>query len=138
MARRRERLVNEEQIIAAVDHLNEQLLTLSDAIPSSLEGLYPEFDYPDCGPEIYLVLLEEEIKRVEEKIKQAEESQDDSLQRLLAMLLECATALWRAGVGPVLGDNQQDTSHLRLADKPEIGNDLYEPPALNNDHNQSR
>jgi hypothetical protein len=84
--------VNEEQIIAAVDHLNEQLQTLPDTTPCSLEGLYPDFENPECGPEIYLTLVEEEIERIEEELRQQVESQDESLQKLHSMLLKCVTA----------------------------------------------
>ena len=129
--------MNEEQIIAAVDHLNEQLHTLPDATPCSLEGLYPDFDYPECCPEVYLTLVEEEIESVEEKLRQHEGSQDDSLQRLLVMLQECASALWRTGVGSVFGEGQRETSYSCLDSEADTDNDLSEPPLANNDYDQS-
>lgn len=89
---------DEAAIIAAVDTLNEQLKTLPDTTPCSLEGLYPEFDYPEHSPEVYLALLGQEIEQVDEQIGQTEEGQQASLQRLRSMLLECISALHSAGV----------------------------------------
>ena len=52
----------------------------------------------------------------------------------LAMLQELVSTLRSAGVESVFRENQPDTAHLRLADEPEIGNDLESP--TNNDHDQ--
>ena len=88
----------ETLIISAVDRLNEQLATLPETVFASIQGLYPEFGYPDCGPEMYLVLIEEEIASVSQKLEQALGEEREPLERLKAMLEECATALRRAGV----------------------------------------
>src|SRR2546427_3531021 len=72
---------DEAAIIAAVDILNEQLKTLPDTTPCSIEGLYPEFDQPEHGPEVYLALLGQEIEHVDEQIGQTEEGQRASLQQ---------------------------------------------------------
>src|SRR2546425_5451380 len=49
--------VNQDAVIAAIDHLNEQLKTLPDHYPCSLEGLYPDFDDPDTDAYAYMALL---------------------------------------------------------------------------------
>jgi hypothetical protein len=90
--------VNEEQVIAAVAHLNELLLTLPDTTPCSLEGLWPEFDYPDHSPGVYLVVLEAEMRQVEERIIAGEYDEPEALDRLMNMLMQCAVALRQAGV----------------------------------------
>jgi len=64
--------------------------------------------------EIYLALVEEEAKQVQEKIKQAEEGQDESRKRLLAMLMECAVVLRLAGVESGFRDDQEETLQLPL------------------------
>lgn len=90
---------DEHAIIIAVIHLNEQLQKLPDGFYCSLEGLYPTFDDPDTGPEIYLSFVTREIVMVEEKMARYKDiSPPEPLQRLLAMLEECATALRNAGV----------------------------------------
>lgn len=87
--------MNEADIIAAVDRLNEQLKTLPDSVPCSIDGLYPDFEFLDCGPEMYLTALVDELQDVEEKLMVAP---DAGLQRLREMLIECAIALRSAGV----------------------------------------
>ena len=89
------RPMDEAAIIAAVERLNEQLQTLPDSVPCSIDGLYPDFEFLDCGPEMYLVALNDELKDVEEKLAVAP---DTELQRLREMLIECAVALGKAGV----------------------------------------
>src|SRR5690349_694876 len=39
--------VDQEAVIAAVDHLNDQIKTLPSEVPCSIEDLYPDFDDPD-------------------------------------------------------------------------------------------
>lgn len=114
--------MNEAAIIAAVDHLHEQLRMLPDDVSCSLEDLYPDFDNPDCGPEMYLALLEGEARHVKARIDQAGEDQREPLQRLLAMLVECAGSLRLAGV----------TTLCR--GEAEIGDDPHEPCAGSNGH----
>lgn len=87
--------MNEADIIKAVERLNEQLKTLPDSVPCSIDGLYPDFEFLDCGPEIYLATLTDELQDVEEKLMVAPEA---SLQQLREMLIECAIALGKAGV----------------------------------------
>jgi len=89
---------DETAIMGAVNRLNEQLRTIPDTIYCPIEGLYPEFDNPDCGPEVYLVLVESEITWVSQKLEQALPEQREPLERLKAMLEECAASLRRAGV----------------------------------------
>lgn len=78
--------MDEAAIIAAVERLNEELEALN--IGCSLEGLYPEFDYPDHSPSVYLHLLEEEMKQAEAA----------GNAQLVTILMDCATALRGAGV----------------------------------------
>jgi len=121
--------MNEAAIIAAVDHLNEQLLTLPDDIPCSLEGLYPDFDFPDCGPEMYLALLEDEARQVKAKIGQAEEGPQAPLQRLLLMLVKCAVVLRLAGVTTLFDDDQAETVLPPQAGEAAAGSEPSEPLA---------
>jgi hypothetical protein len=78
--------MDEAAIIAAVERLNEQLATLD--IGCLVEGLYPEFDYPDHSPGVYLSLLEEEMKQAEAA----------GNTQLVTILMQCAAALRSAGV----------------------------------------
>lgn len=78
--------MDEAAIIAAVERLNEQLQTLD--IGCAMEGLYPEFGYPDHSPDVYLYLLEEEMKQAELK----------GSAQLVTILMQCAIALRSAGV----------------------------------------
>lgn len=89
--------LDEKAVMAAVDHLNEQLATLPDGVYCPIEGLYPEFGMPVCGPEAYFVLLTVEVESVERQIEQSDDK--EPLQRLLAMLQDCVSALNSAGVG---------------------------------------
>lgn len=89
---------DEQAIMDAVNRLNERLRTIPDTLYCPIEGLYPEFDNPDCGPEVYLVLVESEIVWVSQKLEQALGEERDPLERLKAMLEECAATLRRAGV----------------------------------------
>ncbi len=89
---------DETAIMEAVNRLNELLRTIPDGLYCPIEGLYPEFDNPDCGPEVYLVLVESEITWVSQKLEQALPDHLEPLERLKVMLEECATALRRAGV----------------------------------------
>lgn len=52
--------MQEVAVMAAVDRLNALLVTLPELIPCLIEGIYPEFGYPDCGSEKYLALLEDQ------------------------------------------------------------------------------
>lgn len=90
-----QRRMDEAAIIAAVDKLNEQLETLPLAVPCGIQGLYPNFEEPDCGPQMYLSVLMDEIEQVDKEL--LEHSTED-LQRFRSMLLECSIALQRAGV----------------------------------------
>jgi len=90
--------VDETQIIAAIQRLHEQLLTLPDTTLCLIEEVYPDFDDPDCGPQAYLALIEEEIRRVEQELILNTTDDKEPLQRLRKMLLECALTLRRAGV----------------------------------------
>jgi hypothetical protein len=123
--------MDEAAIIAAVDRLNEQLQTLPDTIGCSVEDLYPDFDYPDCGPEVYLALVEDEARQIRERIEQAAEVPTEDLQRLLAMLVECAVSLRLAGVTTLFEGDLEETA---LAGEAEIGDDPQEPPASSNGH----
>src|SRR5712692_7293239 len=46
--------IDQEAIVSAIDHLNEQLKTLPDNVPCSLEDLYPDFADPDCDAYTYM------------------------------------------------------------------------------------
>lgn len=89
-------VVSKEEVTAAVDHLNEQLQALDAAIYCSLQGLYPDFDDPDCNEYVYLTMLQLEIMSVDEQIKQG--GDEEPLQRLLEVLQACVSAFARAGI----------------------------------------
>ena len=122
--------MDERAIIAAVDKLNEGLKTLPDNVPCSIEDLYPDFDIPECGPEMYLALLEGEALEVKAKIDQADEGQREPLQRLLAMLGECAAALHLAGVTLDSDGDQEETATLNLTGDVETCTDQAESSEL--------
>ena len=90
--------MNEAQIMAAVERLHEQLAALPGDITTLVDEVFPDFDEPDCGPDVFLELLEFEIDRVEHELLAQGSGQSEPLQRLRAMLLECSTALHNAGV----------------------------------------
>jgi hypothetical protein len=89
--------MDERAIIAAVDKLNEDLKTLPEWVPCSIDGLYPEFDYEPFGPHVYLRLLEQEMKDAD-KILKAHPDEQIVVERLITMLMQCAIALRQAGV----------------------------------------
>lgn len=90
---------DEHAITIAVIHLNEELRKLPDEFYCPLEGLYPTFDEPDTGPEIYLAFVTREIVVVEERMAQYRQVEPpEPLKRLLGLLKECATSLRNAGV----------------------------------------
>ena len=91
--------MNAGEVTAAIDHLNEQLKTLPDEVPCSLEGLYPDFDDPDLNEYAYWTLLSREIEDTEKDIELVGYENAELLRRLLAMLRECASALERPGIG---------------------------------------
>jgi len=126
--------MNEQAIIAAVDRLNEQLRTLPDWLGCPMEDLYPDFDDPDCGPEVYLALLEDEARQIKARVEQAEENQIEPLQRLLAMLVECAVVLRLAGVTTLFEGGQEEVAPLLPTNEAEIGDDPQQPPAGYNGH----
>ena len=126
--------MNEAAIIAAVDRLNEQLKTLPDWLGCAMEDLYPDFDFPECGPEMYLALLEDEARQVKARIEQAEESQHDAFTRLLAMLVECAVVLRLAGVTTFFDSDLEELALMPPTGETEIGDDPQEPPAGHNGH----
>jgi len=90
--------MDEAAIIAAVDRLNEQLQLLPNWVPCGIDGLYPEFDYADHGPDMYLALVEVEMCEAEGRLMRAEEGEKEALTRLVTMLMQCAIALREAGV----------------------------------------
>ena len=82
----------------AVDQLNDRLRSLPPGVESEITGLYPEFDDPELGPDKYAVLLTEEVERVEQELAACGDEERAPLERLHAMLLDCARTLQRAGV----------------------------------------
>jgi hypothetical protein len=90
--------IDQEAIVAAIAHLNEQLQTLLDDTPCSLEDLYPDFDDPDCDAYVYMAMLRLEIRDTEQDIELVGYDNAEPLRQLLTMLRECASALERAGV----------------------------------------
>lgn len=90
--------MDEAAIIAAADRFNEQLQLLPEWVPCGIDGLYPEFDYPDHSPDIYLALVEVEMRHTEERLMRAEDSEKEALIRLITILMQCAIALRAAGV----------------------------------------
>jgi|SRR6266699_86624 len=93
--------IDQEAIVAAIEHLNEQLQTLPDDVPCSLENLYPDFDDPDCDAYVYMAMLMLEIRDTEQDIQLVGYDNAEPLRRLLTMLQECVSALERAGVAVV-------------------------------------
>jgi hypothetical protein len=88
--------IDKEAITKAIDHFNEQLNTLPDTVICAIDGLYPDFEDDLIGPEVYLSFVEDEIRWTVSLMAQ---KKDEALERLLAMLQECVSALRRAGVG---------------------------------------
>ncbi len=121
--------MNEAQVMAAVDSLNEQLLTLPNTVYCQIEDIYPEFDCPGQSPDVYLALVEDEARQVKAQIDQAEESQKEPLQQLLAMLVECALSLRLLGV-TLPGDDLEASDDALLAGGAETGNEPPGPSAL--------
>lgn len=89
---------DEAALMAAVNRLNEQLRTIPESVYCPIDGLSPEFDNPDCGPEVYLAMVEDEIRWISEKLEEAMDQHREPLEQLKAMLEECASALRNAGV----------------------------------------
>jgi hypothetical protein len=87
--------INKEQIMAAIDHFNEQLNTLPDTVICAIEGLYPDFEDALTGPEVYLSFVLDEIRWTVSVLAQ---NKSEGYERLLAMLRECVSALRRAVV----------------------------------------
>ncbi|SRR6266568_178744 len=75
--------ISRDEVMSAVDRLNEQLKTLPDTLLTAIEGLYPDFDNPETGLEVYLSFVEDEIRWV---ISLMAQDKDEALERLLAML----------------------------------------------------
>ena len=94
--------IDQEAILSAIGHLNEQLQTLPDDVPCSLEDLHPDFDDPDCDAYVYMAMLMLEIRDTEQDIELVGYDNAEPLRRLLTMLRECVSALQRAGVGSVV------------------------------------
>lgn len=87
--------VSQDAVVAAITHFNEQLATLPDTTVCAIEGLYPDFDNPSIGAEVYLSFVEDEIRWV---ISLMAQRKDDALEKLLAMLQELVSALRSAGL----------------------------------------
>lgn len=87
--------LNQEEVIAAITRFNEQLQTLPPTVVCAIDGLYPEFDNKELGPEVYLSFVEDEIRWT---VSILARNKDEGYERLLTMLQECASALLRAGV----------------------------------------
>jgi hypothetical protein len=85
-------------VMAAVDTLNNRLHLLPPGIESPLTGLYPELDDPDMGPDKYVLLLEEELQRVEGELAICSKDKHGDWMELRTELLRCRSALRRAGV----------------------------------------
>ena len=90
--------LNQEEVIAAITRFNEQLQTLPPTVVCAIDGLYPEFDNKELGPEVYLSFVEDEIRWT---VSILARNKDEGYERLLTMLQECASALLRAGVESV-------------------------------------
>jgi hypothetical protein len=87
--------IDEQAVTAAVDHFNARLQTLPPTVVCAIDGLYPDFEEPDTGPEVYLSFVEDEIRWVVSLMAQ---KRDEHLDRLLTILQELVSALRRAGV----------------------------------------
>src|SRR5207248_8839850 len=87
--------VSQDAVVAAITRFNEQLATLPDTVVCAIEGLYPDFDNPSIGAEVYLSFVEDEIRWV---ISLMAQRKDEALERLLAMVQELVSALNSAGV----------------------------------------
>lgn len=88
----------QQRVIAAIDHLNEQIMTLSETVPCGIDGLYPEFDDPDYSPARYMDVLNAEIGSTEGAIEHAHGEQWEAFETYRTMLRECRSALRQAGV----------------------------------------
>jgi hypothetical protein len=87
--------VSQDAVVAAITRFNEQLATLPDTVVCAIEGLYPDFDNPSIGAEVYLSFVEDEIRWV---ISLMAQRKDEALEKLLAMLQELVSALKSAGI----------------------------------------
>ncbi len=87
----------EQRIFSAVDSLNERINSLPDTLPVHADGIYPEFDDPEYGPERYLALILNEADRVEKSIEQSDAGIRESLVAYRSMLLDCIAAFHRLG-----------------------------------------
>ncbi len=86
------RSIDETLVIQAVNKLNERLRTLTDA-STTLEGLFIEFGSDDYGPEVYLLLLEQEMGDIDKKL-----AQYLGFSKLRIMLQDCLNELHQAGL----------------------------------------
>lgn len=93
-----EYVVNQEEVITAITRFNEQLKTLPDDVPCSLENLYPDFNDPGCDAYVYMAMLRQEVRDTEWDIEIAGYDKAEPLRRLLAMLQELVSALNSAGI----------------------------------------
>jgi hypothetical protein len=90
--------VDQEAVIRAIDTLNDQVKTLPNEIPCSIEDVYPVFDDPDMDAYAYLALLKAEVRDTQQDIELVGYDQSEPLRRLLQMLQDCVSALRRAGI----------------------------------------
>jgi hypothetical protein len=83
--------LEEDVVIRAIEHLNQQIQTLSDTVSTLVEDLWPEVG-SECGLKNYVGLLEQEIERTGQEVELSE-----PYQKLQVMLQECLTAIRQVG-----------------------------------------
>lgn len=87
-----------EKITAAVQWLNKQIETLPQNMPCSIDGLYPDFDDPNTGPEVYLNVLWSEVAQTEQLMGQDDGRQQETLEYYHDLLMTTIVKFWRYGL----------------------------------------
>lgn len=85
----------ERKIMEAVEQLNAQIDALPDGVISHVAGGYPEFDNPEMGVDVYVWLMNDEIRRAEEEVVQSSEDQRQGWEHYRGMLQKCLASLRR-------------------------------------------
>lgn len=86
------------KITDAVQWLNEQIKALPESVPCSIDGLYPNFDDPDTGPDVYLNVLWHEVAQTEQFMSEREGSERDFLGQYRNLLITTIAKFFRYGL----------------------------------------
>lgn len=86
------------KITDAVEWLNEQIQTLPQSVQCGIDGLYPDFDDPAIGPEMYLNVLWSEVAQAEQFIDQHDGDQRAHLEHYRDLLMTTIVKFLRCGL----------------------------------------